>query len=194
MSVRSTWPVRFGIHAVSGVVLGVGVAALIEADLGVAPYDVLTTGVASFFGISVGISLIACGATLTVLAAFLGRRPSAGTLVALVVVGTSVNLALDVFETPEQVVVQMIMAFLGATATVVGITGTIVSEAGEGPIELFMLGVRGRTGWSVARIRIGMEVTNVGVGWLLGGEVGIVTVLYALTIGPALHTSLARFE
>lgn len=191
---RYAWPTRFGIHAASGVVLGIGVAALIDAELGVAPYDVLTTGVAAFFGISVGLALIATGATLTVLAMLLGRRPSAGTLVALVVVGTTVNVALDVFTTPETLLVQATMAFAGATATLVGITGTIVSHAGEGPIELFMLAVRDHKGWSVRSIRIGMEATNVGVGWLLGGEVGVVTVLYALAIGPALHTSLARFE
>ncbi len=191
---RSSWPARFGIHIVSGVVLGIGVAALIDAELGVAPYDVLTTGVAAFFGISVGVSLMACGAGLTVMAIVLGRRPSVGTIVALVVVGISVNVALATFTTPQTLRVQIVMAFFGAVATLIGITGTIVSEAGEGPIELFMLSVRDHRGWSVRSIRIGIEVTNVGVGWLLGGDVGIVTVLYALAIGPALHTSLARFE
>ncbi|HUW02114.1 MAG TPA: hypothetical protein VMW08_07180 [Acidimicrobiales bacterium] len=194
MTMRSSWPARFGIHIVSGVVLGIGVAALIDAELGVAPYDVLTTGVAAFFGISVGVSLMACGAGLTVMAIVLGRRPSVGTIVALVVVGISVNVALATFTTPQTLRVQIVMAFFGAVATLIGITGTIVSEAGEGPIELFMLSVRDHRGWSVRSIRIGIEVTNVGVGWLLGGDVGIVTVLYALAIGPALHTSLARFE
>ena len=165
-----------------------------EAGLGVAPYDVLTTGVAAFFEISVGVSLIACGAGLTFMAIVLGRRPSAGTIVALVVVGISVNVALGTFTTPHTLRVQIVMAFLGAVATLIGITGTIVSEAGEGPIELFMLAVRDHRGWSVRSIRIGIEVTNVGVGWLLGGDVGVVTVLYAMAIGPALHISLARFE
>lgn len=171
---------------------GVSLAFVVRAGLGLAPWDVLHQGVADRVGLSIGTVVIA--ASFVVLLAWipLRQRPGFGTLANAVLVGAAVDLTLLVLgEVPHWwwralLLVSGVLLNALATALYVG------ASLGPGPRDGLMTGLVRRTGRSVGLVRTTIELTVLVAGWLLGGTVGIGTVLYAFGIGPVVHLLLPR--
>lgn len=180
---------RLGTLALGLVTVATGVAMMIRADVGVAPYDVLTTGVADTADIEIGLAAMVLPLVFTLLGWALGRRPGPGTVLAVLFVGPILGLVLDALPTHEAMVPRLVLFGLGFLLIGAGITAVVIAEIGPGPAEIVMLAIHDR-GYPLARARTGIELTCVALGWIIGGQIGAGTVIVALLIGPLLRWML----
>ncbi len=169
---------------------GVSLAFLLRAGLGLAPWDVLHQGLAEMLGATVGQMVIAVSFVVLLLWVPLRERPGFGTIANALMVGAFVDLTLlvlgDAGPWPARVGLLLGGILLNGLATALYIGASL----GAGPRDGLMTGLVRRTGRSVRVVRTSLELTVLVVGWLLGGTVGIGTLLYAVSIGPIAHALL----
>jgi uncharacterized membrane protein YczE len=173
------------------VLFGVSMAFLVRARLGLDSWDVLHQGLAERTGLRFGWIVIAVGALVLLLWVPLRQRPGVGTVSNVIVVGLAVDAALDVMPAPGHMAARW--AFLVAGILVNGVaTGLYIGAGlGPGPRDGLMTGLAAR-GYSIRLARTLIELAVLALGWLLGGTVGVGTVLYALAIGPLAHYFIPR--
>jgi uncharacterized membrane protein YczE len=183
---RSALP-RLPALLVGLVLFGFGIGLMVESGLGLGPWEALNQGIAVQLGIPIGTVSVLLGIPILALWWPLGERPGLGTVLNVVFIGTSMNLAIALIPTGEAVPVQLAMMVGGVVVIAVG-SGTYLSaDLGPGPRDGLMTGVHHRFGWSIRRARTSIELLVLGIGWVLGGTIGIGTILFALGIGPALQ-------
>ncbi|MFG1928080.1 YitT family protein [Cryptosporangium sp. NPDC048952] len=163
---------------------------MIRANLGLDPWDAFHQGIATHVPWSFGVVTIVVGAAVLLLWIPLRQRPGLGTLSNVVVVGVAVDAAL--WALPTMTWLPGRWTFLIAGIVLNGIAGGcyIGAGLGPGPRDGLMTGLVAKTGGSVRVIRTGIELGVLAIGWLLGGTVGIGTILYAISIGPVVHVTL----
>jgi uncharacterized membrane protein YczE len=122
----------------------------------------------------------------------LRERPGLGTVSNVVVIGLALDVALAVLPEPSSLPVRGAFVPAGILLNAVATAAYIGVHLGPGPRDGLMTGLVRRTGRSVRLVRTSIEVTVVALGWLLGGTLGVATVLYALAIGPLVHALLPR--
>jgi uncharacterized membrane protein YczE len=169
---------------------GASLALFVRADLGLDPWNVFHAGIAGRTGLSIGVVMMIVG--VMVLCAWwpLRQRPGIGTVANILVIGLAVDATL-----PWLPILSDPFARGGALVGSVllnGLAGALYIGAGlgPGPRDGLMTGLAARTGWSIRVVRTGIELTVLAVGWMLGGAVGLGTVIYALAIGPAIQAFL----
>jgi uncharacterized membrane protein YczE len=176
----------------SGLILfGLSLAVFVQAGLGVDPWTVFQQGLAEKTGLSLGTATIVT--SLAVLATWvpLGERPGVGTIANALVVGPVIDLGLTFVPGAEGLALQLAFAVVAIVGTAIA-TGLYVGAGwGPGPRDGLMTGLHKR-GVPIAVARTGIEATVLVVGWLLGGTVGVATVLFALSIGPLVRRAMAR--
>jgi uncharacterized membrane protein YczE len=178
----------------AGLVLyGVSMALMVRSSLGVMPWDVLHQGLSRRLGWSLGSVTIVVGALVLLAWIPLRERPGLGTLSNVVVVGLAVDAVLAVLPAPGGLPGRAALAAAGILLNGVATAAYIGVRLGPGPRDGLMTGLVRRTGGPLGPIRTAIEVTVVLTGWLLGGTLGVVTMLYALSIGPLVHLLLPRF-
>jgi uncharacterized membrane protein YczE len=173
------------------VLFGVAIGCMVEADLGLAPWDVLHQGLAERIGLPIGTTSILVGAVLLLLWIPLRERVGIGTLANTVIIGVVIDLTLAVLPTPTSVLAQVGLLVLGVVLFGPGSGLYIGAGLGPGPRDGLMTGLA-RRGHSVRVVRTFIELTVLAVGVALGGSVGIGTVVFALTVGPNVHLFLHR--
>jgi uncharacterized membrane protein YczE len=172
---------------------GLGIALQVTSTLGNDPWDVFHEGLSRRFGLSIGLWIIIAGAVVMLAWIPLRQRPGIGTISNAVLIGLFADLFLWLLPDPGSTAVRW--AFL-ITAILVGgfATGCYIGAGlGAGPRDGLMTGLAAR-GHSIRVVRTGIELGVLAVGWLLGGTVGLGTLLYALTIGPLAHAFLPMLE
>jgi uncharacterized membrane protein YczE len=174
-------------------VLGLGIALTLQARLGVSPYDVLHQGIAKQTGLSFGTVVIAVGLVILVLWIPLRQRPGIGTVVNTLTVGLVIDLALLVLPEPDLLAARVPLLLGGIVVTALGMGLYIGAGLGPGPRDGLMTGVAAK-GFPLWAVRTVLEVTALVAGWLLGGNVGVGTVIFAFSIGPLGHYFLARLH
>ncbi|GAB2680042.1 membrane protein YczE [Nocardia goodfellowii] len=166
---------------------GFSMAVMIRAGLGLDPWDVFHQGVAEHVPLSFGMVTAITGVVVLLLWIPLRQRPGLGTLSNVVVIGISVDAGLWLLPAWDSLLVRigaMVLAVvLNAAATVL----YIGAGMGPGPRDGLMTGLVRRTGWSVRLIRTTIEVTVLVIGFVLGGSVGVGTLVYAFGIGPLIQ-------
>ena len=175
------------------VLYGVSMALMVRSSLGVMPWDVLHQGLACQLGWSLGLVTAAVGAVVLLGWIPLRERPGLGTISNIFVIGLAVDAALAVLTPPAGLPARLALAAGGIVLNGVATAAYIGVRLGPGPRDGLMTGLVRRTGGSVRVVRTGIEVAVVATGWLLGGTLGVVTVLYAMSIGPIAHALLPRF-
>ena len=170
--------------AVGLVLYGVSLGLMVRGDLGLAPWDVLHSGVTRYLPVTLGQAVILL--SFVVLLAWIPLRevPGLGTVLNALLVGSAADLTLWLLDRPD--------AFAGRVALTVGgvvlcgFAGALYigAQLGRGPRDGLMTGLSRRTGRSLRLVRTLLEVSVVALGLLLGGVAGVGTVLYALAIGP----------
>ena len=194
-STTSRRPVRRGIQLTAGLLLfTVSAALLVHAQLGAMPWDVLTLGIRRHTPLSFGeITLVVSG---LVLAAWwpLRQRPGVGTLANFAVIGLLLDPVLHALDLlpPLALAWRVTMLLTGVLLNALATALYIGARLGPGPRDGLMTGLVARTGWSVRVVRTSIEVGVVLVGWLLGGTLGLGTLVYALGVGPLVHPLLPR--
>jgi uncharacterized membrane protein YczE len=184
-------PVRRLVQLYLGLALyGLSMALLVRSSLGVMPWDVLHQGLARQLGWSLGAVTVLVGALVLLAWVPLRQRPGLGTVSNVVVIGVAVDAALAVLPEAGSLPVRLAFAAAGIALNALATAAYIGVHLGPGPRDGLMTGLVRRTGWSVRLVRTAIEVAVVALGWLLGGTLGVVTVAYALLIGPLVHLLL----
>jgi uncharacterized membrane protein YczE len=175
------------------VVLGIGIALMLQAELGVSPYDVLHQGLADVTGLSFGTIVVGLGLLILLLWIPLGQRMGLGTIVNTLTVGWIVDAFLEIVPVPSDDALRWVMLLGGIVITAFGMALYIGAGLGPGPRDGLMTGIAAK-GYRLWIVRTALELIALGIGWALGGDVGVGTVLFAFTIGPLGHWFLARLH
>lgn len=170
---------------------GVSIALLVRARLGLDPWDVLHQGIADRTGLRLGWVVVIVSLAVLALWIPLRQRPGLGTLSNALLVGIAVNLALDVVPRPGSLAVRGALLAAGIALNAVATAAYIGAGLGPGTRDGLMTGLAA-LGAPLRVVRTAIEAAVLVAGWLLGGSVGIGTVLFAATIGPLVHVLLPR--
>ena len=173
--------------------LGIGIGMMVEARLGVSPYDVLHQGIADHTGLSFGTVVILLGLLVLLLWIPLGQRFGIGTVINTLTVGLIVDAFLDWSPDPGSLALRWVYLLVGIVIIAFGVGLYIGAGLGPGPRDGLMTGIAAK-GYPLWLVRTGLELTALLAGWLLGGDVGIGTVLFAFGIGPLGHFFLLRLH
>ena len=190
---QSRWrtsPGTFAILILGLTLFGTGEAMLVASHLGNAPWTVLAQGLSTRLPISIGVATFLVSVTVLLLWIPLRERPGLGTISNAVVIALSLQVMVLLLPQPDATGLRLLYVLGGIAIIGVGSGLYLTTNLGPGPRDGWMTGIHVRTGWPISAVRLGIEVTVVVIGWLLGGTVGIGTVLFALLVGPAVGYGL----
>jgi len=180
--------IRIGFLAAGATIIATCVAVMLWNDLGAGPLDVFIAALRQRTGLPLMFAVWVTVGTLTLLAWLLGRRPGMGTIVGPIVVGPMMQVMLanlERIEPPHWLVARIAIHLLAVGAVGIGIGAVMASRLGQGTGELLALAASDRSGRPEQRMRLMFEITYLTVGTLMGGPIGLGTVLVALCIGPS---------
>lgn len=173
---------------------GVGCALTVQAGLGVDPWTVLAEGISIHTGIGIGWVANILGFFVLLLWIPLRQKPGVGTIANILLVGTSMQFALAVIPPVSGFLAQLAVLLGGIVVVAIASGLYIGAHFGPGPRDGLMTGMHRRLGWPIWTCRAIVELTVLTIGWLLGGTVGIGTVLFAFLIGPLVHLALPLLD
>lgn len=189
--------VRYTVFMMGLAVMAFGIAMMIEADLGVAPWDTLHIGLQKSFGLTIGIWSQIVGASIILASYVIGRiKPNAGMFLNMLFFGAFIDLFmwLELVPTGDTLLERSALFAAGLLIYTFG-TGMYISpRVGAGPRDSFMLALNERMGWGIGKVRIGIECMVTLLGFLLGGPVSMGTLVTALTIGPLIKWFIPFWE
>ncbi|MET8495228.1 membrane protein YczE [Streptomyces cellulosae] len=172
---------------------GASSALLVRSGLGLEPWNVLHQGLSERTGLSMGVVLTALGALILLLWIPLRQRPGLGTVSNVLVIGVAMDATLAVVPDAHNMAVRVALMVSGIVLNGAATGLYIAARFGPGPRDGLMTGLHQRTGVSVRLVRTAIEITVVVTGFLLGGTVGVGTLLYAVAIGPFAQLFLRVF-
>lgn len=172
---------------------GLSLAIFIRAGLGLDPWDVFHQGLANRTGWSIGTVVVAVSFLVLLLWIPLRQWPGFGTLCNAVLVGVFADVGLALIPAVSHLGGQIAMLVGAVLLNGIASACYIGARLGPGARDGLMTGLARRTGWSVRVSRTGIEIVVLAAGWMLGGSIGVGTVLYALAIGPLVQLLLPRF-
>ncbi|MDQ2698427.1 MAG: hypothetical protein M3Y46_06515 [Actinomycetota bacterium] len=187
---RATRTARYAQLLVGLVLYGFGLALMVRAAVGVAPWDVLSQGVANVTGMPFGLATNLIGVVVLLFWIPIRQRPGIGTVLNVLLIGPSAQLGLFLVPELESLWVRVPVFAVGLLLVGVATGLYIGANHGPGPRDGLMTGIHRRTGWPIWAVRTAIEVTVLGIGWLLGGNVGLGTLAFALLIGPLVNLTM----
>lgn len=187
-------PLRLAILIAGLCLFGAGEACIVAGDLGNSPWTVLAQGVSLNAPLGIGAATIAI--SFAVLCAWvpLRQRPGLGTVLNAIVIGLALTVMLTILPADPSGAVSWVLLASGIAAVAIGGGVYLGVRLGPGPRDGLMTGLHARTGRSLRLVRTIIELSALTVGFLLGGEIGVGTVAFALLIGPGVHTVFYAVE
>jgi uncharacterized membrane protein YczE len=179
--------------AVGLVLYGVALALMVRASIGLAPWDVLSTGIVAKTGLSYGVVVVLTSVLVLLAWIPLRQRVRLGTVANTLVIGPVADVVLRVLPEQTEWWAQGLAFALGLALLAVASGLYISADHGPGPRDGLMLGLHRRLGWRIGVARTAIELTVLAIGWLLGGQVGVGTALEALLIGPMVAVTIPFF-
>ncbi|MBE8475156.1 membrane protein YczE [Streptomyces justiciae] len=176
------------------VLYGASSALLVEAGLGLEPWNVLHQGLAELTGLTIGVVSIIVGAAVLLLWIPLRQRPGLGTVSNVFVIGIAMDGTLAAVPEVHALAVRIPLLVAGIVLNGAATGLYIAARFGPGPRDGLMTGLHRRTGRSIRLMRTAVEIAVVATGFLLGGTIGVGTVLYAVSIGPLAQVFLRLFD
>ncbi|SPF01106.1 membrane protein YczE [Streptomyces sp. MA5143a] len=172
---------------------GVSSALLVRSGLGLEPWNVLHQGLSERTGLSMGIVLTIVGASILLLWIPLRQRPGLGTVSNVLVIGAAMDATLALTPDARTWAARIALMVVGIVLNGAATGLYIAARFGPGPRDGLMTGLNRVTGLSIRLVRTGIELTVVATGFVLGGTVGVGTLLYAVSIGPLAQLFLRVF-
>ena len=173
---------------------GTGEALLVVAELGNGPWTVLAEGVSSRTSLSIGFATFALSLIVLALWIPLRERPGLGTIANAVVIAAALQVGVWFLPHPDPTWLKLVFVFAGVALIGLGSGLYLTTNLGPGPRDGWMTGIHHKFDIPVSRVRLGIEVTVLALGWLLGGTVGLGTVIFALLIGPSVGWGLRLMD
>jgi uncharacterized membrane protein YczE len=177
---------------------GLGITLFIQANLGLAPWDVFHKGLSEKLDVSIGLVIVGVGLLLLLLWIPLRQRPGVGTVLNALEIGFVVNLTKPLVGEPDQLVMRTLMVIAGVLVIALGSALYIGAGLGSGPRDGLMLGLSKRSiagrQISIRLARTVIELTVMVAGLFLGGSIGVGTLIFMFGIGPLVQLILPRFE
>ena len=172
------------------ILFGLGEGLLIVSFTGASPWSVLAQGISLNINLSIGTITLLISIVVLILWIPLGQKPGMGTIFNALIIALMIDFCIKFVPTPSTYFHQLILAII--SVMMVGIGGGIylVSNLGAGPRDGLMIGLQKVSNLPIAAVRATLEITVVGIGWYLGGTVGIGTLLFAFGIGPCVALGL----
>lgn len=170
-------------------IFGLGDGIIIQSGLGNAPWSVLAQGISLKSGLSIGTSTLIVGSLVLALWIPLRERPGFGTLSNILIISLFIEIATNIFPKQGELLPGLIFTLIGIAMVGIGSSLYITCGLGPGPRDGAMTGLHQRTGVRVGRVRLGLEVVVSIAGALLGGTLGLGTLLFALLIGQSVAIS-----
>jgi uncharacterized membrane protein YczE len=188
--VRGGFRARFAVLTAGLVLYGWGDLLTVRADVGLGPWDVLHQAISRHAHVSFGVVMVATSFAVLLLAAALGERPGLGTLMNALVVGSSFYV-FDRFDVAPRLhggVAGIALDLAGIAAIGLASALYIGASMGAGPRDSLMLAVA-RRGARISVASVSIQVSALAVGWILGGSVGVGTLLFAFGLGPCMEAA-----
>jgi uncharacterized protein len=170
-------------------IFGLGDGLIVQSGLGNAPWSVLAQGISLKSGLSIGTSTLIIGALVLSLWIPLRERPGFGTLSNIIIISLFIEIGTNIFPKQESIYSGLVFTLVGIAMVGIGSSLYITCGLGPGPRDGAMTGLHQRTGVRVGRVRLGIEVVVSIAGALLGGTLGLGTLLFALLIGQSVAIS-----
>ena len=172
------------------IIFGAGDAVLISARLGNTPWTVLAEGIAENLDLSIGKSTFLVSFLVLLIWIPLREKPGIGTILNAILIAATIEFLLPILPTPETFPLQIIQVLAGIVLVAIGSGLYLTANLGPGPRDGTMTGLTKVTGIPIGRIRSGIEIFVIAIGWTLGGKFGIGTILFAILIGPCVAICL----
>lgn len=176
------------------VIFGTGVALMAAAGVGLGPWEAFHQGISRITGLPLGTVSILLGLPILLLWLPIGQRPGIGTVMNVLLIGSSTNLVLPRLPHPTELPFQVAMMGVGVVTIGIGSGLYLGADLGPGPRDGLMTGLHAKYGWSIRRARTAVELTVLTLGFLLGGSVGLGTIAFAFGIGPVVQWALGVFD
>ena len=173
---------------------GLGEAIIIGSGSGVSPWTVLAQGISSQSGLSIGMATFLISVSILVFWIPLKQVPGIGTILNAIIIASAIDLTLPYLPHPDSLVLKILQACFGILIVGIGSGIYLTSNLGPGPRDGLMVGLQKKTDTSIAAIRTIIELSAVLLGWMLGGLVGIGTILFVFGIGPCVGIGLTLVE
>ena len=183
-------PSRVAILFFGLAIFGLGDSLLIQGGIGNAPWTVFAEGLTYKTGMSIGFATFLISVAVLLLWIPLKEKPGFGTLANIVLIATFIELGTHIFPSQQFIVMGILYDLIGIALVGIGSALYITCGLGPGPRDGAMTGLHYRTGIRVGRVRMGIELTVLMIGFLMGGTVGVGTALFALLIGQSVAISL----
>jgi uncharacterized protein len=172
---------------------GVAVPLMIQSGLGLGPWDAFHFGIHNLTGMSVGAATIGVGVLIVGWSTLLGIRPGPGTVVNMILVGIFIDLVLPFVPAAPDALWGTGYYLVGIALAGMGTGMYMGAGLGNGPRDGLMMGLSHRSRWPVRRVRTLIELCALAGGWLMGGVIGVGTILFTFSIGPAVQVGLRLF-
>ena len=173
---------------------GLGEAIIIGSGSGVSPWTVLAQGISIRTDLSVGTTTFLISIGILIFWIPLKQVPGIGTILNAIIIASTIDLTLPYLSQPNDTYLKLLQACIGIFVVGLGSGIYLISNLGPGPRDGLMIGLQKQTGTSIPLIRTILELSAVISGWLLGGVVGIGTVLFVFGIGPCVGIGLTLVE
>ena len=178
-------------YLIFGLILfGIGESLLITANIGVSPWFVLHQGLAFKTGYTIGITTFIVSVAVLLLWFPLKQKPGIGTILNAILISVVIDLSLFILPYPKEFLFQFLQVIIGILIIGIGSGYYLIANLGPGPRDGLMVGLSKQTNQSIAFVRTILELSVVGIGFLLGGIVGIGTIIYAICIGFSVSLGL----
>ena len=178
-------------YLIIGLILfGLGETLLVAANIGVSPWFVLHQGLSFKIGYSIGITTFVVSIIVLLLWFPLKQKPGIATILNAIMISVVIDLSLPFLPQPEDFLLQLFQVIFGILIIGIGSGFYLVANLGPGPRDGLMTGINKQTNLSFSLIRTVLELSAVGLGFYLGGIVGVGTILYAVGIGFSVSLGL----
>ena len=171
-------------------IFGIGDAFLIQSNIGNTPWSVLAQGISQKLDITMGWSTFAISAVVLIAWIPLREKPGFGTISNLVIIAGAIQVGVTYIPMQSNFISGLIFSLLGVGMVGIATSLYITCGLGPGPRDGLMTAIHNRSGVRVGRVRLGIEVSVVLLGALLGGNVGVGTLLFAILIGQSIAVAL----
>lgn len=172
------------------IIFGSGVSIIIAAGTGLDPWTILAEGLGFLFDISIGLATFFVSVGVLLLWIPLRQIPGIGTIINTIIVAAVIDLAFPFLPKPSHYFYQIVQLIIGILICGLGSGVYLTGNLGPGPRDGLMTGLQRITGRPIAVIRASIEIIAVILGWLLGGTVGIGTLIFAILIGPSVSIGI----